>query len=59
MVVGCLDASAVLYDLEFDLSFPLSTAEQNWSKRRRKISPLDVMPNAALRVIPVATPLNP
>ena len=29
----------------------LSTAEQNWSKGRRKFGPLSVMPSAALRVV--------
>ena len=37
----------------------LSTAEQNQSRGRRKISPLDVMPYTVLRVVPVVHRRDP
>ena len=37
----------------------LSTAEQNQSKGRRKISPLDVMQNTVLQVVPVVHRRDP
>ncbi len=37
----------------------VSTAEQNWSKRRSKTGPLDVMPYEVLRVVPVVHRRDP
>ncbi len=39
--------------------YMLSTAEQNQSRGRRKISPLDVMPYTVLRVVPVVHRRDP
>ena len=49
MVSACGAASTLL----------VSTAEQNWSKGRSKIGPLDVMPYEVLRVVPVVHRRDP
>ena len=47
------DSKKPLTHWERGFNFGMSTTEQNQSQGRRKISPLEVMPYAVLRVVPV------